>query len=87
MRNQPFKIKVENEVLTISIGVSSLCYAIQQELRDVSIHDKDAFVKDFLVELEQEDEEGSTSIHRAFDKAANNAVENGSLGVTLADDE
>lgn len=86
-RNQPLEMKVEDDVLIISIGISTLCYAVQQELHDVSIHDEDAFVKDFLVELQQENEEGSNAIHLAFDKAANNAVENGSPGVTLAEDE
>lgn len=86
-RNQPLEMKVEDEVLIISIGVSTLCYAVQQELHDVSIHDEDAFVKDFLIELEREDEEGSNSIHRAFDEAANNAVEEGSPAVTLSDEE
>ena len=78
-RTQPLEIKVEDDVLTISIGISTLCYAVQQELHDVSIHDEDAFVKDFLVELQQEDEEGSTNLHKLFDRTAIETIENGSM--------
>lgn len=85
-RNHPLEMKVEDDVLTISIGISTLCYAVQQELHDVSIHDEDTFIKDFLVELQQEDEEGSNSIHLAFDEAANRTVENGSMAVEIVEE-
>lgn len=87
MKNQPLQINLNKGLLIISIGVSTLCYAIQQGdgMEDVKITDEDAFVGDFLVELNKEDEEGSTELHKLFDKLANDAINNGAFGVEVLD--
>lgn len=43
--------------------------------------DPDAFAKELLVSLHSEDEEGTTVIHRMFDAAINEAIEQGAEGI------
>jgi hypothetical protein len=89
MRNDPLKAEINDGRLVISIGVDTLCHAIEigrsYGLGDITITDKDIFVKELLNELNNESEDGSTIIHRMFDKAASNAIENGALGVNYDD--
>lgn len=87
MKNQPLTVTVDKGLVTISIGVSTLCYAILHgdDMEDVKITDEDAFVKDFLTELDREDEEGSNPLHKLFDKMANEAINNGALGVEISE--
>lgn len=89
MRNRPLEINLHGGLLTISIGVSTLCYAIQQadEIQDVKIVNEDAFIKDFLVEMDREDEEGSTKLHKLFDELANQAINDGAFGVEVISDK
>ena len=89
MRNHPLTVTADKGLLTISIGVSTLCFAILQgdNMEDVKITDEDAFVKDFLVELDREDEEGSTELHKLFDRMANEAINNGAFGVEISEED
>lgn len=88
MRDQQLKVKVVGGVLTISIGVDTLCHATEYGVhryftQEVEITDNDVFVEELLQELISEDEDGTTLLHKAFDKAATIAIENGAEGVTL----
>lgn len=47
--------------------------------------DPDKFAKDLLVSLHSEDEEGTTVIHRMFDEAINEAIEQGADGIEEAE--
>lgn len=83
-RDTPLTIEIVDDVLTISIGVATLAYAVQQG--DVwegmpKIVDADVFARDVKDELEREDEEGTNPVHELLDAAAVRAVGEGSLGV------
>ena len=77
----PLEIEVKNGQVIISIGVETLCFATQAEIHDFKITNKEGFVKDLINELNAEEEDGTTLVHRMFDKAADNAIENGSENV------
>lgn len=89
-KNQPLAIEVEDGVLHIRIGVDALAYAVQcwpewpcddncEPL--FRITDNDKFATEFVRELKREEEDGSTLLHRAFDKAATEVIEQGGEGV------
>lgn len=46
-----------------------------------TLTDPAAFAKDLLRSLHSEDEEGTTVIHRMFDEAINDAIEQGAEGI------
>lgn len=46
-----------------------------------NISEEDVFIKEFINELNREDETGETVLHTALDKAIVTAVENGCEGV------
>lgn len=87
MKN-PLKVGIENEVLTISIGVDTLCFALQaagvvaELLEEIGakVVDQAEFCKDILTELCREEEDGNTLVMELFEIAAVKAVENGSSG-------
>lgn len=84
LRDKPLTVEIVDDVLTISIGVATLAFAVQQaDIWDEMprIADVDVFARDVKVALEQEDEEGTNAIHELFDAAAVRAVEEGSTGV------
>lgn len=45
------------------------------------------FAKDLVLELNDEDEEGTTPIHRLFDKAMSRAIDQGAFGVEEHEDQ
>ena len=47
----------------------------------------DEFAKDLTSELNREEEDGSTPVHRMFDKAINDAIEAGAFGIEEHDDQ
>ena len=51
------------------------------------ITDVDAFVKDFVHQLNYEDETGSTVIHRMFDEALDEAINQGAMGIEEHEDQ
>lgn len=83
--NNFLEIDVVNDKLTISIGVPLLLHAIIHSpnygLSNIKITDQSEFLREFISELLNEDESGANIIHEMFDKAANNAIENGCNGV------
>lgn len=98
-RNDPLKCYIENGVLTMRIGVECLAHAVKLnpdlthydektgEWLEPEITNPDKFAAEVLREVESEDEEGSTLIHLALDKASMNAIENGAEGITLPGDQ
>jgi hypothetical protein len=92
LRKQQLQVEIDDGVLRISIGVDLLCHAVQVPWKESGFNyrviDKDAFAKAIANELEREDEEGSTPLHFVFDKAADEAIEQGADGVEeFQDDE
>jgi hypothetical protein len=80
--DNPLEVSREDEIITITIGVKELCHAVvhglQYKYGDVTITQQILFTDDILRELTREEEDGTTLIHRMFDKAAAEAIENGS---------
>ena len=83
MKNKVLTVEIKDGELQISIGIDVLCQAVGMQIEDFKITDNEGFAKDILYELENEDEEGTTEIHRLLDKAADDAVENGSCNGEL----
>lgn len=75
--------------LVISIGTDTLLHALEigrpHGFGDITITDRDLFLKELVRELNAESEDGSTLIHRVLDKAVSNTLENGALGVEYDD--
>lgn len=78
-RNRPLTVKVVDDQLVISIGVSTLSFALQHGEGWVgAVIDERGFAEDVVCELEQESETGLTPVQRILDEAANRAAEGGS---------
>ena len=76
-------VKIENEKLVISIGTDLLLFALVNKGGDYKILNKEGFLKDIIEQLEMEQEDGTTLIHKALDSASDNAIEDGSENVEL----
>ena len=85
MKDKPLIVEIKDGELQISIGIDTLCFAVSEKIADFKITDNEGFAKDILNELENEDEEGTTEIHRLLDKSADDAVENGSCNGEIID--
>lgn len=80
--NEQLKIELSKDgKLIISIDTDLLCNAIFGRIEDFRIVNQHEFIKDLIQELESEEEDGTTLVHRMFDKAADSAIENGSENV------
>ena len=86
MRNKPLTVSMENGCLLISIGIDTLEHVVKHcpEFDDVApmpeLADIDVLCSDIIQELEREEEDGTTPVHRLLDKAIYAAMENGSEG-------
>lgn len=87
--NRPLTVSIKDDQLVISIGVSTLAYAIQNGANDWTgkITNDKAFAKDVVAELLSELEDGTTPVHAMLDEAARLAAEGGSVHVALDDEE
>jgi len=90
MKKKQLSISVEGDELQISIGIDTLCHACevgrQYGLGAVKITDDKAFLKGIERELKHEDEDGSTPVHRLFDEAVTQMLENGEEGIEPEED-
>lgn len=87
--DQPLLIEIKKGILNISVGISTLAYGIRHGddfPLNTHIVDEKELAKDILAQLEYENEHGATAIHILFDKAAEAAIERGSLGVEFDDE-
>lgn len=81
------KAVLKDGIITIQIPVSTLPLAMEvacglQAIEPrFSITDPELFAPDFVHELNREDEQGTTPIHRLFDKAMYEAIGQGAEGV------
>lgn len=87
-RNKPLTVEVSDEVLTVSIGIETLANAIVAgpAFDQAKITDANMFIADLVIELQAEEEDGSTLLHRAFDEAGQAAADNGSEGIKFPGD-
>jgi hypothetical protein len=84
---QPLEVEIRGGELSITIGLGTLCYAVQQcpswgsRLADFKVTDEEAFAQAVLHQLTREDEIGTTAVHKMLDAAAEEAIEQGAEGV------
>lgn len=85
-KKKPFEVRLSRGVLTISIGTDTLALAskyqsdwpLDKNDKPIEITNTGGFAFEVMRELRAEDEDGTTLIHRMFDKASMRALENGS---------
>lgn len=95
-RNDALKVAIQDGVLVISIGVETLAKATQfcssmsrfnektGQYDEPEITDPDKFALEVVTALNDEDEDGTTLVHQAIDKAAEQAIEMGAEGIRLS---
>lgn len=85
MKDKNLTVEIIDDVLSISIGTGILCHACEigrrYGLGDVEITDKKVFADGIVRQLESEDADGGTLVHRMFDSAVTAMLENGEHGV------
>ncbi|NIJ07264.1 hypothetical protein FHS31_000860 [Sphingomonas vulcanisoli] len=90
-RDQALTVAVEDGRLVISIGIDTLMIAAQggnDWVEGTEILDADAFAAEIADRLENEEQEdGTTDIHLAIDRAVLLAIENGSEAIRLPGDD
>ena len=95
-KDTELSVKIENEELVIRIGISALAFAVRrgpyidQIVMDqggdedaVKITDEGVFAQAILESLHDEEEDGSTRVHRMLDDAAEYSIENGCEGIEI----
>lgn len=84
---------VEDGAIVIRVPLNNLpqildggfmCNAYEKRYR---VTDAQQLTEEVISELNREDEEGTTPIHRLFDKAISDAIDGGSLGVEEHEDQ
>jgi hypothetical protein len=83
-KNRPLNAFVENNVLTIEIGVDVLAWAclhdgaqIVERGDDYVITNNEGFARDVVREMLDEAEDGSSLVTRFIDEAIEQAIDNG----------
>lgn len=86
-RDHGLSVEIRDGAIVIAIGVYTLRHAISLASNiddpegEILITDSDAFARDLVSELNREDEQGTTPVHRLLDQAAKDAVAQGCGGV------
>lgn len=89
-------VAVEGDELVIRITLDTLCHAVTMAdnwpttddgQSAATIVDRDLFVKEFIVELERDNEQGATPLHLLFDDMALELIERGTESIELHEDE
>lgn len=93
MENRNAEAVIEDGCIVIRVAIANLqiaidggfaCGAISERLE---VLDDAAFAKDVANELNREEEDGTTPIHRLLDRAVNAAAESGSEWVRRHDEQ
>lgn len=80
LQQTPLTVEIVDGKLVISIGVETLAFAVWHgDVLDDGdrIADVDAFARDVVRQLVDEDEEGTTPVHKLLDEAALTALDQG----------
>ncbi len=90
---RPLQVTVDRDVVTITIGIRTLVGAVElgpdfqhydeaaAEFYPPKVTDASVFAAAVCAALAAEEEDGTTLVHIAFDKAALSAIESGAEGV------
>lgn len=87
------EIEERDGKLVITIGLDALIdittaqpeWPSKDDGEPYKVVDRELFIKDFIKELQREEEDGATILHRAFDQSAINLFEDGSYSVEMDD--
>lgn len=88
--SQQLSVKIEDGQLKISIGIALLAFAVQgqdQWPEEFYVSDIREFAKSMARQLQREEEDGTTPVHRMLDAAADEVLEQGDDGVDEGDVE
>ena len=85
-RDKLLTIATDGEEVTISIGVSALSKALLP-YSNVTITDESAFTRSIVYALMEEEEDGTTPVHRMFDDAAEWCAEQGLEGLEYPEED
>lgn len=86
-KGQPLEVEIFEGVLRITIGVSTLGFAAKHipntgwDEDHLKVTDESVFAEEILRELQREQENGTTLVHRMLDQATLRAIEQGCEGV------
>ncbi len=78
---------IENGAIVIRVPIDSLHQVVEGAWATGNLEPRyrivnlDEFAADLRTELNREEEDGSTIVHRMFDKAINEAIEGGAFGI------
>lgn len=87
---EELRVAVKDGILNISIGINLLAFAVKnspQWPEEFIISNVQDFANSVKVALEDEEEDGSTILHRLFDGAALWALEHGYEGFKEVEEE
>jgi hypothetical protein len=92
--NTPLAVSIDGGELVIRIGLNTLAHAIASGndlheydersgdyLRRFAVTNPYVFAQDIVIELQREEEDGSTPLSHLFDQMGQYAIEEGSTGV------
>jgi hypothetical protein len=97
--NQGLDVSIIGDRLVISVGINCISNALElgpefesyDEVRGVfsypKVTDPVIFARELAIELERESEDGTTRVHRMFDAAAKEAIEQGAEGIIVPGDD
>ncbi len=84
---------IENGAIVIRVSLAALpqvvegAWALHALDKRWKLTDVPTFAKELVHELNREDEQGTTMIHRMFDTAINEALEQGAEGIEEHEDQ
>lgn len=84
--------KIEGDHIVIRVPIDVLdknhvipCDMLNEDFKaDFKVTDIQEFAKDFVAELNREEEDGTTLVNRMLDSAYRNAIEQGAQGVDFS---
>lgn len=82
--------KIDGEEIVIRFPIAALTgvvpYALERAwgARNIAVVDKVAFAEELVVELNREEENGDTPVHRMIDNAVVRAADNGVEGLSYS---
>lgn len=82
--SQQLSVVIEGGQLKISIGIALLAFAVQSQdswPEEFAVVDLREFAKSMARQLQREEEDGTTPVHRMLDAAADEVLERGDDGV------
>ncbi len=80
-KKDPLVVELKNGRLSIRIGLDTLFGACAEALDGLVVTDPSTFSKEVLHALKDEEEDGTTLVHRMLDDAIRNAIEQGAEGI------